>query len=155
MNMKKLILTVAVMLGMCAQTKAGGFALLRITQHGVVTDYNVSDIRKITFEDGNMVLNLTDDKQERVPLEVLSTLTVGNPTGLIALEQKPTGLVLRDGSLELEADEGWTVTVYDLSGKLLRSVKTHQGKNCIDIGGLLKGTYVLKVNNKSEKFINK
>lgn len=138
------------------QAKADGFAFLTVSKNGETIDYKVSDIRKITFDETNMILNLTNGDTEILPFSVLTEMTIGDgSTGISLVGMDKTGLELKNGSLSVDMKDDGTVILYDSAGKKRFSQRVKAGKNSISVSHLPKGVYIVKVNGDKQKFLNK
>ena len=152
----QLALLATLLWGGSMQTRADGFAVLTVTMNDETVYYQVTDIRKITFDYSNMVLHLTNGETEELPLSVVNEITVGDGSAGIAMfGSDKTGLKLKDGMLSLNLTNGGTVTIYDTAGKTIRSLQAKAGQNTISLNQLPKGVYIVRVNGASQKFLNR
>ena len=96
----------------------------------------LDNLRKIAFKDGNVVTTYSDGSTKSHKLSGTDKLQFTAP-------DKEEGIT---------EDEG-TYTIYDLSG---RPVKTHTDKSCdepFDLNDLTSGIYLLKTGNRTIKIV--
>lgn len=96
----------------------------------------LDNLRKIAFKDGNVVTTYSDGSTKSHKLSGADKLQFTAP-------DKEEGIT---------EDEG-TYTIYDLSG---RPVKTHTDKSCdepFDLNDLTSGIYLLKTGNRTIKIV--
>lgn len=96
----------------------------------------LDNLRKIAFKDGNVVTTYSDGSTKSHKLSGTDKLQFTAP-------YKDEGIT---------EDEG-TYTIYDLSG---RPVKTHTDKSCdepFDLNDLTSGIYLLKTGNRTIKIV--
>ena len=97
----------------------------------------LDNLRKISFKDGSVVTTYSDGSTKSHKLSVTDKLQFTVPDR-------------QDDSIT--EDEG-TYTIYDLSG---RPVKTHTDKSCdqpFDLNDLTSGIYLLKTGNRTIKIV--
>ena len=149
-------LFLGLMLTVSGIAAADNYAYLTIAQTGGETSYAVSDISQITFDASNMVLHLTDNSEARLPLAGLSKMffTEG-ASGIATIGTSPSGISLKDGVLRVSAPKGSVVAVYDMSGKIVRAVTTKEAETEVNLSGVTKGVYIVKVGSEIKKVLNK
>lgn len=127
---------------------------------GEATEYELQDIRKITFDDDGM--HIVGTKITPEPVWALSDIKTikfsGAVSGIGEVTDDDAGSVSisRSGDMlyvnGLEPGQPATATVFDLSGKAVMSTETGNGEP-IDITQLRQGIYIIKVNNATYKFV--
>ena len=76
----------AMLLTISGTVFADDYAYLSIEQTSGVTSYSISSINKITFDESNMVLNLTNGTQQKLPLAGLSRMFFqADPSGVTTI----------------------------------------------------------------------
>lgn len=123
-----------------------------------VASFSLSDISKLSFADGKMVVTMTDKSTKEVALSTSLALKFDNTATAIS-HVSGTGSSLKiayDGSqlsaagLERAAD----AAIYSVGGQKMLSLKSWNGSS-VSTESLADGVYILKVNNKSFKFVKK
>ena len=98
---------------------------------------DLENLRKIAFKDGNVVTTYSDGSTKNHKLSDSDKLQFSVP------DRKDEGITVNEE----------TYTIYDLSG---RPVKTHTEKNCdepFDLNDLSSGIYLLKTGNRTIKIV--
>ena len=122
-----------------------------------VASYQLSDISKLSFADGNLVVSLTGDKTEQVALTTSLVLKFDGGTSAISqVGGTDTDVhVAYDGNmLSATGVKGANAAVYTIGGQKAVALSSWDGSP-VSTAALASGVYILKVNNKSFKFIKK
>lgn len=96
----------------------------------------LDNLRKITIKDGNVVTTYSDGSTKSQKLSGSEKIQFTSP-------EKEEGITAQEG----------TYTIYDLSG---RPIKTHTDKSCdmpFDLNDLPSGIYLLKTGNRTIKIV--
>ena len=97
----------------------------------------LDNLRKIAFKDGNVVTTYSDGSTKS------QKLSETNKLQFTSTDRLDDGI----------SQDGSTYTIYDLSG---RPVKTHTDKSCdqpFDLNDLISGIYLLKTGNRTIKIV--
>lgn len=149
-------LLAALLLTVSAHMTADDYAYLTIAQTSGETNYEISAISKITFDETNMILNLTDGSQQKLPLASLSKMFFQNdPTAISTIGAEKSSFSLRDGMLFVDGQQTGSITIYDMSGKAVRTVSAQEAQQGVSVSGLVKGVYIVKAGSQAKKFMNK
>lgn len=106
------------------------------TPDSLTQNVDLDNLRKITIKDGNVVTTYSDGTTKSQKLSVTEKIQFTNP-------DKEEGITTQED----------TYTIYDLSG---RPVKTHTDKSCdipFDLTDLPSGIYLLKTGNRTIKIV--
>lgn len=146
----------ALLLTVSGTAFADSYAYLTIGQTGGETSVSVSDISRITFDSSNMVLHLANGTEQKLPLASLSKMFFSETgtNGIAAVSTQPT-ISMKDGVLRVNITEPSTVTVYDMGGKAVRKVTATPGETEVNLNGMVKGVYIVKVGTETKKVMNK
>lgn len=147
----------AMLLTASTTVMADDYAYLNVTQtDGGENSFTVSKISKITFSPTNMIITLSDGTTSELPLASLNKMFfTDESTGIASLTTSGSQISLNDGTLHVNAPRGSVVSLYNMEGKMLRTV-TAQGEDTqISVSGLTKGVYIVKVGNNAKKIMNK
>ena len=123
-----------------------------------LASFSLSDISKLSFADGKMMVTLSDKTTKEVALNTNLVLKFEDVTTSIA------GVTDNASKLQVAFD-GNTISVaglakaenaaiYSIGGQKVVDLKSWNGSP-VNVGSLSNGVYILKVNNKSFKFIKK
>ena len=153
MKIRNLFLTLAMTVSLTAA--ADDYAYLRVDGTDGENVFTVSQIDRITFDNQNMVLTLTDGTQNTLPLASLSRMffTQSSETGISLVRNG--GFRIENGVLYIDSKSGSQVTLYNIGGQVVRQFTTNADKAELNIGGLKQGVYIIKVNGQTQKFMHK
>ena len=76
-------------------------------------------------------------------------------TGILNVGNQQSAFSLKDGVLHIKGAKGSNVTIYDMSGKAVRNVTVREDDTQVNLSGLTKGAYIVKVGGEARKFMNK
>lgn len=119
----------------------------------------VNTLNKITFSGGSLLLKTTDTPLNTYLISDIRKLTFGVYSGFSAISIDPTALVVYPNPatnfiyLKNSPEGEINITVFRLDGAVLISKKLKNGLEQIDVSNLSKGLYLLRVNNKTLKFM--
>lgn len=156
--MKKLRnLFLSLLLAVSATAVADEYAYLTISQEGSETSIAVSSIDHITFDSSNMVLHLTNGTEQTMPLSNLSKMffTENGSSGIATVSGNQSNITLKDGVLYVKNVPGSTVTVYNAGGQTVRKITARETETQLNLSGLTKGVYIVKVGTETKKIMNK
>ncbi len=157
MNILRSILAVLLLtIGVAVQ--ADDYAYLTIEQKGGTNSVSISNIKNITFDETNMLINLTDGTQQQLPLAGLSKMFFSNEgTGIQAVGNtgSQASFMLKDGVLRVAGASGAVISLFDSNGRLVRSVTAREAQTEVSLSGLNKGVYIVKVGAQTKKMLNK
>lgn len=156
--MKKLRnIFLSLLLAVSATAVADEYAYLTISQDGSETSIAVSSIDHITFDSSNMVLHLTNGTEQKMPLSNLSKMffTENGTNGIATISGNQSNISLKDGVLYVKNVPGSTVTVYNTGGQIVRKVTARETETEVNLSGLIKGVYIVKVGTETKKIMNK
>lgn len=157
---RKSILTSAV-LALLAVGQVGAdnkFVVTDTASSAQLMSVNLSDVKSIGFADGNMVVTLADETTKTVGLTTTTVLQFEGEATAIApvvggtdgLDVKYAGGFVSATGLAALAD----AAVYNVSGQKVMNLRAWDGSP-ISTAELGCGVYILKVNNKSVKFVKR
>lgn len=109
---------------------------LAATKDSLTQNVDLDNLRKITIKDGNVVTTYSDGSTKSHKLSATEKIQFTIP-------EKEEGITTQED----------TYTIYDLSG---RPVKTHTDKSCdmpFDLNDLPSGIYLLKTGNRTIKIV--
>jgi len=151
-KLKSLLLSLMLFAGLSAT--ADNYAYLTITQDGANTDYTISTIDKITFDNTDMVLHMTNGNQERLPMADLQKMYFSQgATSIAKTKAESLSHISIDGNvLRVQVGQGESVTLYNIKGEQLLSTN-HD--TTIDLQRLPQGVYIAKMGSQTAKFITK
>lgn len=122
-----------------------------------VASYQLSDISNLSFADGNLVVSLSGDKTEQVPLTTSLVLKFdGVATAISQVDDTDADVrIAYDGSqFSATGVKGANAALYTIGGQKVIALSSWNGSP-VSTATLANGVYILKVNNQSFKFIKK
>ena len=124
----------------------------------VVESFSLGDISKLSFADGKMKVTMSDKSVKEVALNTQLVLKFdGVETSIKGVANNETKLqVAYDGNNISVAGlaKAANAAIYSVGGQKIVDLKAWNGSP-VNVGSLANGVYILKVNNKSFKFIKK
>ncbi len=168
-QMKRKVCIQIILMIICINLKLSAQSLNVNSQSGSNSSYSLQDVRRLTFENLNLVVLLNDGNSYSFPLATLSNYrydgSIANIEDLlnnakdwqILIFPNPTQNEIKI-QFSLDNEEEISFSISDLSGKVLTS--KNLGLQSIgehlyvtSIQDLPKGNYVLRINRKESSFI--
>ena len=150
-NLRSIIASIMLAIGSFAV--ADDYQYLTVSQNDGETSFKVSSIQKITFDNSDMVIQLTDGSTERLPLMSLSKMFFSEESsGIAAIGTTKSKIQFANGMLRADIAKGETVVLYSMKGE---KVFNANESGTYDLSNLTKGVYIRKVGAESRKVINK
>lgn len=155
MKLKHLILATILALG--TPVMADNYAYLTIDKTNGETHFALSEISKITFDADNMIINLSNGSQAQLPLTSLNKMFFSDAgiTAINSSTKEPLQVKLSGGIIHVNAPVGSLVTLYNMNGQAVRTVTTASDDTQINLNGMTKGVYIVKVGKQAKKVMNK
>ena len=151
----------------CAALSLLAVGNVRADQKMVVTDtststvlgsYSLGDISKFAFADGQLTVTMSDESTHDIALSTTLKLQFGDDATAISQVGAAGGAmqVAYDGeNISLSGLDGAAdAAVYSVGGQKVLGLKAWNGAPA-SVASLGRGVYILKVNNKSFKFVRK
>lgn len=134
-------------------------ALTVSLQDGTQQSYSLTDLRKITFSNGNMLLTKTDASENTFAMNTVEKSffnasssieeNISNEAQNVTVYPNPaTDIIYVNTGFEGAAK----VQIYSLDGSLVLSTQISASGEAIDVSRLSSGLYIIKVNNQVSKF---
>ena len=129
--------------------------LITLSADGTETVYALSDVQKIVFENNAMTVNMKSGSgaTEVTCIRFLLNDNVGienpklAPSVFVFPNPVATNLTVAG------AKKGVKINLFDLNGKLIRSVLAQENSTGINVSSLPQGLYLLQVGEQVVKFI--
>lgn len=145
----------AMVIAIASPAQADNYGYLTVAANGSDTNYELSGISKITFDETNMILWNGGTKTAEIPLASLDKMFFSGTSGISAVTGSATTMRLNDGILRVTAPTGSRITLYNIKGQLLKEVTASGEETEVNLRGLLtKGVYIVKVGNETRKLMN-
>ncbi len=147
--MKKFLL-VAIATILSLPALADDYNLYIVNTSNVKTAYAVSDVQKITFENGNVVVTATDGTTVSTAISAISELYFNTETAESISRLNTDGTFSFDGENITLAHATSTIRVYQASGLLVASLTASDGQP-ISLSQLPRGIYIVNVDGLNFK----
>ena len=121
---------------------------------------DLSTLQKITFQNNSLFMNYKDGSTASFELANIEKIVFGSSggtsTGSIKADETRLNIYPNPAVdviyLKNLKEEGSSLSIYSLDGKLVMKTGPVYGEGPINIGSLSQGFYLLKVNNQTLKF---
>ncbi len=119
----------------------------------------LSTLNKITFSEGNLLLNKKEIGTNSYQISNISKLTFGLFSEIPAVSTDHTSIIIfpnpaKDFIRLKNIPPGkYPINIYGLNGNLLYTCSLSEASQQIDLSNLDKGFYILKVNGQNLKFV--
>ena len=110
--------------------------VVMVGQDSLVKSLDLDNLRKITFKGGNVITTYSDGSTKSIQLKESDKLQFTVPT-------EP----------DLEASEEPLYTIYDLSGRVVKTNKGSNADESFDLSALSSGIYLLRTSNRTIKIV--
>lgn len=159
MNRKSIFASAALAVLAVGQVHADNSFVVTDTSSGAeLMSAALSTVSRICFKDGKMTVTFADKSTRDVAFTTSTKLLFeGEPTGVAEVVGGAESLQLKyDG--DFVAATGLAApanaVVYNVSGQCAQTIRSWDGSP-VSVAALSSGVYILKVNNKSIKFVRK
>lgn len=123
------------------------------TEGGTSEEYALKDIDRITFSKGEMNVAAKGGNTESFSLAEILKMYFTEKKNIGNVKQQEPRLICHENMLSVEGLEGLhDMFIYNLNGQVAYKAQRWDG-HCTDISSLSTGIYILKVSDKSFKFI--
>lgn len=134
--------------------------VLRITKtDNSVSNFEVSLLNKVLFNDSTMIIKMNDGSVSNIPVNTIRSFVVRTFTGINEIQERPL-LVYPNPAVSdihlLNLDSQTHVaSVYAVTGQLMLEKPVSAADNTLDVSVLKQGVYVLRLNGQTIKFTKK
>lgn len=149
--MKRTLFSILLMVAAMGTAFADDYTYLTVTSTSVEQSFQVDQLRRITFEDGNMVVATIDGNSESIALETLNRLMfTATPTAIRNLSTESCK------SLQLQSDRvvvngKGLLKLYNTNGQLVRQTLVNGSTAELSLDGLPRGIYIARIGTQSLK----
>jgi len=152
---KKIFLLGFALLAVGQLMMAQSFNMIVLKADGNETQYAVSDVQKIVFDNSTMTVELKSGENvadvTRVSFKDATGVETLKPESSVSVFPNPVQETLTVKGVK----KGAVINVFDMSGGLLQTVTTQENTANINVSSLQKGVYLLQVDKQVVKFIKK
>ena len=150
--MKRLLLTLALAATAATATWAEDYTYLALNTASGSTVIARTQVRKLTFADGNVIIHQADGTTATQALSSLTSISfTSNPNAVRAIAQ--TAATLRmEGRRLVAAGEGMLL-IYDAQGRTVRQASVDGSRAEFGTDDLSRGLYIARLGNTTLKFV--
>lgn len=122
---------------------------------GTPVELDVEGLRSISFKDGKMVVSYSDGTDKSYVMSTISRLDFDDKTGvgMVSLMDGKVSYSEESGLLVVAGTEDSHLSVYNLGGTLVIDKVIEQPVETVDLSGLQKGIYLLRLDGKTIKIV--
>lgn len=122
---------------------------------GTPVELDVEGLRSISFKDGKMVVSYSDGTDKSYVMSTISRLDFDDKTGvgMVSLMDGKVSYSEESGLLVVAGTENSHLSVYNLGGTLVFDKVIEQPVETVDLSGLQKGIYLLRLDGKTIKIV--
>jgi len=153
--MKELRLFLATLLvALAVPMTADTYSYITVGGSEGAKSYEIADVEQITFSADSMLVHLSSGAVQQLALSGLSTMEFSNTNGIAIVDKQASIHLTGDGLLRINTDEGAQIFLYNVGGRLEKTVRAAATPVDIDMRSLPRGIYVVRVNNSTKKIVN-
>lgn len=152
--MKKIFLTLIAMVAANISTQAEDNHLYIEPNAGETIEWSVPTLQNITFQNGNVVLNMKDGTSTYTPISSIKRMYICTPSANSISTVEGDASCTWDGEvLHVSAQPGTPVKVYSVNGASV--MNTRLSETSVNLRGLSKGLYIVNINGQNFKILKK
>ena len=146
--MKKVLFSLVLMAAGTLQIQAQDYNYLTVAYNSVEQSISLGTVKKITFADGNCVVNTTEGDFS-YPLSQMEKMTfTKDPTAIKSLPGSSKNLTFKKGLLNVKGNG--TLSIYNASGALIRMAEVKKNGTA-DLRSLPSGLYIISLGEETIK----
>jgi len=154
MRLKKLALTIVLALagiiGSSASTDDWALTINLADGSTVVCDFTKSP--EMSFNSGTITLTAQGEQSYTWNFSEVEYWTFGIIEGINDAEESASQITISDNTLSANAKPGTSMVIYSIDGKVVQKQKVSKdGQVKVQLTGLAKGTYVIKIGSSAMK----
>lgn len=115
--------------------------------------YAVSNISRITFPSGTMVVATADGQSASYAIASVTRLYFGEGSAIASVAAPAVSWNPASRTLTVEAPAGTLVTLYTLGGQRVQREVVTLARSQWDLGSLPTGTYIVEANGQTAKIV--
>ncbi len=116
-----------------------------------------SDFEKITFNDVTVNITKTDGITLSAAMSEISRIHFGDYSNIDNLEFEAEKLIayISNDAIAVNCNAGITIAVYDITGTEVICARQKADNGAVNIAQLPKGIYIIKVDDRTAKFVKR
>jgi len=149
--MKKLLLSLALIVGLGLNASADTYNYLTLTSSSVKQSFALKSVKKITFEGTNIVVTMADGTTSSTALSDFDNFAFTTETAIKTINESGSDLFVEAG--RIVANGKGLLLLYNTNGQLVRQQLVNGNRSEIQLYDLPRGIYVAKIGNRTLKVI--
>jgi len=128
--------------------------LISLSADGIETSYSLSSVQKIVFENSTMTVNMKSGNDITDIMRVrfsMFPVRIENQKFESSIFVFPNPV--KTNLSIVGCDNNVRINLFDMNGKLLRSIFSHEKSTDIDVSSLQQGIYILQVGDQIIKIV--
>lgn len=146
----------ALLLALTATAQADDYAYLNVEGDDGNFTIEVQTVQKITFTQDHLVFHLSSGQERQVPLATLGRLAFSDQAGT-GVERLSSDEGVRfcfdNGQVRITGAYGRQVAVYGIGGKMLHNAVCNDDDLLLNLSGLRRGVYIVRVGQEARKVL--
>lgn len=128
-----------------------------VESNGKTENIEFSNLDKITFNEKNVIITQVGGKELQATMGDIDRIMFSNYNGICSVDCPGESLFryLSNDALAVNCSAGELVCVYDVVGNQLICVRQNSDNGTVGIAQLPKGIYIIRVNDRTAKFLKK
>ena len=152
--MKRLFLSLALIVGATATMMADTYNYLTITSTNVEKSIALKTVKRITFENDNMVVTTADGTNTKFPLATFTKFSFTEDETAIRSIGAASRANLRLENGKIMGDGKGILLLFNANGQLVRQQTATGTSNELSLTGLPTGLYIARLGNQTLKVIH-
>lgn len=128
-----------------------------VEKDGNAVTIELSDLDKITFNDITVNITQNDGTTLSAAMNEINRIHFGTYSNIENIETEREGLLsyISSDMIAVNCRAGMVVAIYDIIGTQLVSTRQNADNASISIANLPKGIYIIKVDDRTAKFVKR
>ena len=103
-----------------------------------------------------MTIHLTNGQTQQIPLASLSKMffSENDATGIATVQNEENQIIINGSILKVTTKGGAHIIIYTIGGEVVKTINTTADETEVNLSGMKKGVYIVKVNNETRKIMN-
>lgn len=120
---------------------------------GGTTELSIGELRKLSFEGSNMIATYNSGNRDSYAMSAIGKLQFDGSLAVqpVSLMEDHISYSASIGQAQVLGSKGQNLSVYSVSGSKLLDLRIDSDEETVDLSGLQKGVYLLKLGSRTIK----